>query len=111
MAVKEKKNEFALRITDQQRTKRGMAYDLKGDGARLTVYIAPRETPDDPGDWRVEVSTRDSPSEELVFGWGASRGDALREAGRTWVDRAAAMNLPTFDWESVAKVLTAVRAI
>jgi hypothetical protein len=111
MAAKEKKNEFALRITDQQRTKRGMAYDLKGDGARLTVYIAPRETPDDPGDWRVEVSTRDAPSEEIVFGWGDKRADALQQASRAWISRSAAMNLPTFDWDLVAKVLTSVRAL
>jgi hypothetical protein len=111
MAAKEKKNEFALRITDQQRTKRGMAYDLKGDGARLTVYISPRENPEDPGDWRVEVSTRDSPSEELVLGWGTKRADALHEASRAWMSRAAAMNLPTFDWDQVAKVLGTVRAL
>ena len=110
MASKEK-NVLALRITDQQRTKRGMAYDLKGDGARLTVYVSPRETPDDPADWKVEVSTRDAPSTEIVAGWGTTREDALREAGRAWMGRATDMNLPTFDWASVAKVLTAVRAL
>jgi|SRR4051812_7140987 hypothetical protein len=104
-------NERALRVTDQQRSKTGMTYDLKGDGARLTVLVSPRALPDDPDEWRVQVSTRDVPTEEVFDGWGPTKADALAAAGRRWNERALHQNLPPFDWASVATVLGKVRAV
>ena len=48
-------NVDAVKITNQFRSKDGFVYDLRSDGARLTVAIMPREHSADPADWKVEA--------------------------------------------------------
>ena len=100
-----------LKITDQFRDRRGMVYDLKCEGIRLTVCVSPRENDMDLGDWRVEARATQGPEAEVVAEWGATRIEALRAVGRTWTSKPQANGLPTFDWEAVARVLTEVRAV
>ncbi len=108
--VKEKDKD-KLKITNQFRDKRGMVYDLKCEGDRLTVYVSPRENPQDAGEWRVEVRTSHSPEAIVIAEWGPTRADALREVGRAWTSNATTQGLPTFDWDEVATALSAVRAL
>jgi hypothetical protein len=105
------KNKDALKITNQFRNKRGMVYDLKGDGARLTVCVSPRESAADTGDWRVEARIAHSPEAFVITEWGHTRAEALRAVGLAWVAQTESQNLPTFDWDAVASVLNAVRAL
>jgi hypothetical protein len=105
------KNKDALQITNQFRDRRGMVYDLKCEGARLTVQVTPRVSSADPGEWHVEARTAHTPESLVIAEWGPTRADALREVGRAWVREAPSHGLPTFDWEAVAQVLTAVRAL
>jgi hypothetical protein len=100
----------ALKITNQFRNKRGIVYDLKHQADRLTVCITQRENPDDPGEWRVDLSTG-SQSEAAITEWGPTKADALKAAGATWLSSSGSLGLPTFDWDAVAKALTTVRAI
>jgi hypothetical protein len=100
----------ALKITNQFRNKRGIVYDLKHQADRLTVCITQRENPDDVNEWRVDLSAG-SQGEAVITEWGATKADALKAAGSTWISQADALNLPTFDWDAVAKALTTVRAI
>jgi hypothetical protein len=107
------KDKDKLKITNQFRDKRGMVYDLKCEGDRLTVYIAPRENATDAGEWRVEVrASATGVADAVVLAeWGATRADALREVGRAWTTNATSTGLPAFDWDAVATALTAVRAL
>ena len=105
------KDKDKLKITNQFRDKRGMVYDLKCEGDRITVYVSPRENPNDAGDWRVEVRTSHAPEAVVIAEWGATRADALREVGRQWASNATTLGLPTFDWDAVATALNAVRAL
>lgn len=105
------KNADTLKITNQFRLKAGLVYDLRCDGSRLTVFITPRERPDDSGEWRVEARASHSPEAFVVTEWGATRIEALREAGRVWASKVAEQGLPTFDWEAVVKALQDVRAV
>lgn len=100
----------ALRITDQFHVKLGTVYDLKCHGDTLTVFISPRESPEDSGAWRVDASSG-SKKETLVTEWGDTRTDAVRAAGKSWALNAGALNLPAFDWEAVVRVLESVRAL
>ena len=92
MAMDEKDKD-TLKITNQFRAKGGMAYDLKCKGTRITLLVTPRTTPDD---------------SIVVTGWGPTRMEALRAAGRS---STASSNLMMFDWDAVAAVLSSVRAV
>lgn len=109
MTVEEKADK--LRITNQFRQRSGFVYDLRGAGARLTIAIAPRETDEDEGEWRVEARTGQAPGSVVLIAWAATRVEALTEVGRSWTVKAREGGVPGFDWEAIAKALTEVRAL
>ena len=105
-------DEDAIKITQQFRSGDAMVYDLRSRTARLTLRVSGRggdEGP--PTEWRIEASTSSSPDSVVVAEWAPTRAEALRAVGRTWGERRLAGNLPVFDWESVARAMSAVRAI
>ena len=107
-----KREDEAVRITQQFRVRDAMVYDLRGDVGRLTLRVTGRGGGDGPPtEWRIEASTSSSPDAVIVAEGGATRAEALRALGRSWHEKRVANNLPTFDWESVARAMAAVRAI
>jgi hypothetical protein len=112
-ALKEKieKNPGALKITHQARGRNGMVYDLSAEGNRLTVSIFQRENPQEPGEWRIEARASRADEAIVVSEWGKTRPDALKSVGATWSARQMTDNLPSFDWDAVAKLLDSVRAL
>ena len=64
-----------------------------------------------PTEWRIEASTSSSPDAVVVAEGGVTRAEALRAVGRSWNEKRLPNNLPSFDWESVARAMAAVRAI
>jgi hypothetical protein len=102
----------AIRITQQFRSRDAMVYDLRGSLGRLTLRVTGRggdEGP--PTEWRIEAATSSAPDAVVVAEVGITRADALRAVGRSWNEKRSAGNLPSFDWESVARAMAAVRAI
>lgn len=100
-----------LRITNQFRSKTGFAYDLKQHEAKVTLNIAPSEGSPDAEAWRVDARVKLSSAIVTVSGSGATRADAIRAVGRSWISQPSAPQLPVFDWEAVILVLSAVRAV
>lgn len=98
-----------LRITDQFRTRNGMAYELRQQGARLTVLIA-EQTDAAGSQWHVEASSQQFPGSGMSH-VASTRAEALRRIGLEWGEGAASRGLPSFDWSAVAVALSAVRAI
>jgi hypothetical protein len=88
-----------------------MVYDLSAEGHRLTVSIFQRENPQEPNDWRIEARASRADEAIVVAEWGKTRPEALKNVGVTWTSRQMADNLPSFDWDAVAKLLDSVRAI
>jgi hypothetical protein len=90
-----------------------MVYDLRGAAGRLTLRVTGRGGEDDgpPTEWRIEASTSIAPDAVIVSERGATRAEALRAVGRAWDEKRVASNLPSFDWELVARALAAVRAL
>ena len=111
--MKRDEDEEAIRITQQFRSGEAMVYDLRGKLGRLTVRITGRGGADSgpPTEWRVEASTSTAPDSAVVAEWAPTRAEALRMVGRSWTEKRVAHNLPLFDWESVARAMTAVRGI
>lgn len=111
MAAKKEDDTGTLRITNQCRTRRGMAYGIRCDGVLLTLYISPRASDGDPGEWQVEAQSKRATQEAFASEWGATRLDALRAAGRSWRENALSHGLHMFDWSHVERVLHEVRAV
>jgi hypothetical protein len=110
--MKTKVDEDAIRITQQFRSHDAMVYDLRGSTGRLTLRVTGRGEGDaPPTEWRIEASTSSSPDAVVVAEQGVTRAEALRAVGRSWNEKRLANNLPSFDWESVARAMAAVRAI
>ncbi len=107
MAAEDKEQ---LRIMNQFRDKRGMVYDLKCQGDRLTLRVNQREQPDDPGEWHIAAQTS-AASDVTIAEWGPTKEEALRAVGRGWSAAAASGKLPPFDWDGIVRVLTLVRAL
>ena len=106
------RDEESVRITQQFRARDAMVYDLRGESGRLTLRVSGRGGNDGPPDeWRIEASTSTSPDAVVVAEEGATRAEALVAVGRAWNRKRVAGNLPSFDWESVARAMAAVRAI
>lgn len=100
----------ALRITDQFRTRDGMAYELRAHGARLTVLITELRTVGNEGEWRVEAFSSLDPA-STVAREGPTKREALQRMGIDWASDARTRGLPAFDWDAVARALATVRAI
>jgi len=105
------KNPDALKITNQFRSRTGFVYDLKYEAVRLTVEIARRQNPDEPGEWHMEVRVSSVPDAAPIDAWAETRRDALTEVGRVWANSAPELGLPTVDWVAVATALSDVRAV
>ena len=105
-------DEDALRITAQFRSGEAMVYDLRSKAGRLTLRVSGRGGDEgSPPEWRIEASTSTSPDAVVVAEWAPTRVEALRAVGRSWSKKRVAGNLPAFDWQSVARAMTAVRAL
>jgi hypothetical protein len=107
------RDEESIRITQQFRARDAMVYDLRGEAGRLTLRITGRggEEEGPPTEWCIEASTSSSPDAVVVAGRAATRAEALRALGISWNEKRLACSLPSFDWESVARAMAAVRAI
>ncbi len=105
------KDKPSLAITNQFRARDAMVYEMRCEGVRLTVTMTPRKSEDDAGEWHVEARAGRSPEDKPVFAeWGNTRMEALRAVGRMWTEQRSLDEL-NVDWEAVAKVLSAVRAL
>jgi hypothetical protein len=101
-----------LKITNQFRSKGGMAYDLSCNGVRLTLLMTARTGSADPNEWHVQArGARKADQVAVVSEWGATRADALRAVGQAWLNDEQTADLRVFDWEAVASALSSVRAI
>jgi hypothetical protein len=110
--MKPEVDEDAIRITQQFRSRDAMVYDLRGGAGRLTLRVTGRGGTDGPPtEWCIEAATSTSADAVVVSAWAATRAEALRAVGRSWNEKRIAASLPSFDWESVAKAMAAVRAI
>jgi hypothetical protein len=106
------RDEEPIRITQQFRARDAMVYDLRGTAGRLTLRITGSGGGDGPPTmWHIAASTSSSPDAVIVAEGGATRAEALRAVGRSWNEKRLANNLPSFDWESVARAMAAVRGI
>jgi hypothetical protein len=101
----------AAKITDQFRSRSGFVYDLRCDGANLTLFIAPTEQPSEAGGWKVEARASQSREMVVIAKHGMTRRGALRAVARWWRSKERELGVPKVDWEAVEKALTQIRAL
>jgi len=106
-----KREQPPMRVVTQYRARRTMVYELEFNGVVFDIHVTPRETDACPGDWQVEVRTSHAADAVRLAQWGATRAEALQGLAREWASQTSTRGLPRCDWEAVAQVLTAVRAI
>jgi hypothetical protein len=110
--VTKERDDESIRITQQFRSRDAMVYDLRGSAGRLTLRVTGRGGGDGPPtEWCIEAATSTSADAVVVAEGATTRAEALRAVGRSWNEKRLANNLPSFDWESVARAMAAVRAI
>lgn len=88
-----------------------MVYDLSCNEVRLTLEMTSRENDEGLDEWRIEAFARQAPERPTVDETGTTRRDALLSVARTWVAKKGILGFPALDWDAVAEVLGAVRAI
>jgi hypothetical protein len=92
-----------MRITSQFRERMNMAYELEGEGLKLSIRIWPNEA--DQNSWRIEAKPKGA--EKGAMGEGKTRAQALEAASEVW----RAENLPAVDWRALTEALVTVRAV
>jgi RNA recognition motif-containing protein len=92
-----------MRITSQFRERANMAYELEGDGLKLSIRIFHDET--DANSWRIEAKPKGA--EKACIGAGPTRSQALEAAIEAW----RAENLQSIDWRALTEALATVRAL
>ena len=105
------KSADTVKIINQFRSRTGFVFELKAESARLTVRIAQRQSPSDPGEWSAEACPTSESDSTPMVAWGPTRRDALHAVGLCWIAKAKELGLPTFDWDAVATALSDVRAV
>ena len=109
--MKQEADENAVKITQQFRSRDSMVYDLRGSAGRLTLRVSGREADGGRTEWRIEASTSTAPGSVSFAHSATTRAEALRAVGRSWMEKRVAHDLPSFDWDAVARALADVRAI
>jgi hypothetical protein len=100
-----------LKIVTQYWHGRVRVCEFEKAGARLDLRIS--QTPDDDGErtWRVEANNGRAAATHTFSECGVTRSAALTAVASSWTTQAAALGLPTFDWDAVAIALRAVNAL
>ncbi|MGH7435798.1 MAG: hypothetical protein ACRENE_08995 [Polyangiaceae bacterium] len=110
-AVKAEIESDGLEITQQFWSGQAMVYDLRSQAGKVTLRVSGSTSERLLTEWRIEASTSTAPDAPVVAECGATRAEALQAVGRSWNGKRLANHLPTFDWESVARAMSAVDAL
>jgi hypothetical protein len=98
-----------VRITGQFRQQQAMLYDLKCDGVRITISIAPEAKPSE--DWNAAALAALVPAPPRISAVGRSKGEAVDALGSACCDPLTAGGFPFLDWKAIREALAALRAI
>jgi hypothetical protein len=102
--------EPACKITMQYRAGNGFMYELESSGVIFGVHVSRAEASGQTDSFSVTAHHgRNTPA--VVSESGPTGDEALRNVARTWTAKCSELGLPTLDWNKIAAVLVAVRAI
>ena len=105
------KEPISVRITQQFRERNNMTYELDCSGTPLVVRVFfPAVGADTDASWRIEACAGHPLQAVTAGASGLSRAEAFQSIARDWhlAMPSAASDL---DWNGIARVLAAVRAI
>jgi hypothetical protein len=101
------------KITTQYRSKDTMIYELEcAGGIALDLHVSNRkraEVLDD--EWCVEAHHGHAEGAIVMSECAPTAIQALKQVALSWSQKAPELGLPQHDWDGVARVLQAVRAV
>lgn len=99
-----------ISIVQQYRERANMTYELNcaGQPLILRIFFPPS---DDPGAWRIDARTSDSPQAPAISAIAKSRPLAFSEVVAAWEESAESGRIPKLDWAAVKAAMNTVRAI
>jgi hypothetical protein len=106
----EAKELVTVRITQQFRERNNMTYELDCSGILLVLRVFFPVNSDTEASWRIEARTGQPPQGLAATASATTRAEAFQAIARDWhlTPSSAASDL---DWNAIARVMTAVRAI
>jgi RNA recognition motif-containing protein len=106
----EEQGRAKISIVQQYRERANMTYELNcaGQPLILRIFFPPS---DEPGSWRIDARTSDSPQAAAISAVATSRPAAFSEVAAAWDESAGTGRIPKLDWVAVKAAMHTVRAI
>ncbi|HWA77258.1 MAG TPA: hypothetical protein VG937_33215 [Polyangiaceae bacterium] len=101
----------ACRVVRQYHSGGERVYQLATVDASLELRISSRALAGGERSWHVAAQQGDAPDSAAIGEEAETKRDALSKVGARWIEQAAELGLPTFDWTAVETALLAVRGI
>ena len=99
-----------IRVTKKYLERCNVTYELDHLGTPLAIRMYPTDDGTGEPKWRVDASSARA-GDAVVSADAPTRAAALERVGRAWQEEAAGRNLPTLDWNAIAQLMSAVRAL
>ena len=88
-------------IRDQVRERGGVTYHLNCGPTGLVVRVFPLDNQQ----WRIEASTTDPVDAVVAIASAPTSQGAVHDVAKWWREKADLLELPSIDWEAVARAM------
>lgn len=109
--MKSSKTLPACKVVTQYHSGGERVYELASAEATLELRISSRVQDGGERSWHVAAQAGASPDSTSISEEAESKRAALTKVAARWIEQAAELGLPTFDWAAVEVALLAVRGI
>jgi hypothetical protein len=101
----------ACRVVTQYNSGGERVYELATPDASLELRISSRAGGGGERSWHVAAQRGDTPDSVSITEEAETRRGALSKVAARWIEQAAELGLPNFDWGAVETALIAVRGV
>lgn len=101
----------ACKVVTQYQSGGERVYELEAAGNTLEIRVSSRAVGGGERSWHVAAQAGSAADLPVIADEAATKRGALDKVAAQWAEQAADLGLPTFDWDTVAAALLAVRGI
>lgn len=106
-----KKPAPACRVVSQYHSGGERVYELASADASLELRISSRVLGGGERSWHIQAQPGNLPDSVSINEEGQTKRGALSKVAARWIEQAAELGLPSFDWAAVETALLAVRGV
>jgi hypothetical protein len=106
-----KQLEPACRVVTQYQSGGEKVFELATADASLELRISSHSVGGGERRWHVAAQSGSAPDSAAISDGAETKRAALSKVAARWVEQAAELGLPTFDWAAVETALLAVRGV